>query len=423
MKPLILLPLLFFLYAAQAQEQWASYTHTIPVSAHHGKKFRVQAVVKIDGGDADASAQLAVKLNKVDSGPAYAQTEHTTTREWKLISVDGLITGVTDSLSVIINVRYNGKFYFDDIQVDVETKKGKWSSVYKANFENGDSDLRQRSAWKNDLFTSAINHAQFKSGKSSFMVTGKSVPNWGVNTAAGKFAEVNGIKLYYEVYGEGKPLIVLHGNGGSISNAAPFYPELMKKYKVIAIDSRGQGKSSDTNEPFNYEQMASDVNALLDQINVDSAYAWGQSDGAILTFILAMDYPKKIKRAVAFGGNIQPDSSAVHSWAVNYLYKVIAESKDAKEKKLVKLMLDHPNIPYAKLKQIKAPFLVMSGDRDVIRLEHTVKIFQNIPNSNLCILPGSTHGGAWERQELFLKLMTEFFDQPFKKPDTRSWFE
>jgi pimeloyl-ACP methyl ester carboxylesterase len=254
-------------------------------------------------------------------------------------------------------------------------------------------------------------------------ITGKNVPNWGANSAVGKFADVNGVKLYYEVYGAGKPLVVLHGNGGSISNAASFYPELMKKYKVIAIDSRGQGKSSDTNDPFNYEQMASDVNTLLDQIRIDSAYVWGQSDGAILALILALDHPKKIKRAVAFGGNIQPDSSAVHSWALNYLDRARTESKNEKEKKLTQLMIDHPHIAYARLKQIRAPFLIMSGDRDVIRLEHTVKIFQNIPNSNLCILPGSTHGGAWERQELFIKLMTDFFDKPFQKPDTRSWFE
>jgi pimeloyl-ACP methyl ester carboxylesterase len=423
MKHLILLPLLILVFGASAQENWATFTHTIPVGEHHGKKFRAQAVVKINGADADASAQLAVKLNKSDNAPAYAQTDHTTSKEWKLVSIDGIISGITDSLSVIINVRYNGRFYIDDIQLDVEMRKGKWSAVYKANFEDGKTDFSQAPAWKNILFSSTIDQTQAKSGKSSLVINGKNVPNWGVNDAVGRFAEVNGVKLYYEVYGEGKPLIVLHGNGGSISNAAPFYPALMKKYKVIAIDSRGQGKSSDTNDPFSYEQMASDVSALLDQLHVDSAYVWGQSDGAILAFILALDHPKKIKRAVAFGGNIQPDSSAVHPWAVNFLDRLLIQSKDEKEKKLNQLMKNHPHIDYSQLRRIKAPFLIMSGDRDVIRLEHTVKIFHNIPNSNLCILPGSTHGGAWERQELFLKLMTDFFDKPFQKPDTRSWFE
>jgi len=89
----------------------------------------------------------------------------------------------------------------------------------------------------------------------------------------------------------------------------------------------------------------------------------------------------------------------------------------------MQLMLDYPNIPYSELSKIKAPVLIMSGDRDVIRPEHILKMFQSIPNSQLCILPGATHGGAWEKKELFLTIMNDFFNQPFKMPDTRSWFE
>jgi pimeloyl-ACP methyl ester carboxylesterase len=423
MKKFLIVPLILLTFAAGAQRHWATYTHTIPVSEFKDKKFRVRAAVMVDGVDADASAQLAATGNAPGGGSGYVHSTPVVGKEWKLLSVEGFIGTASDSLRLLMNVKYNGKFYFDDVQVDVELKKDKWKPIFQANFENNQVNFDQDDAWKNDLFSAVIDHDHAKNGNSSLAITGKNVPNWGVNSAVGKFADVNGVRIYYEIYGEGKPLVVLHGNGGSISNAGPFYPSLMKKYKVIAIDSRGQGKSSDTNEPFNYDQMAADVNALLDHINVDSAYVWGQSDGAILSFILAMDYPKKVKRAVAYGGNVQPDTSAVHSWAVNYLNRILAESNDVKEKKLNQLMKDYPHIPYTKLRQIKAPFLIMSGDRDVIRLEHTVKIFQNIPNSNLCILPGSTHGGAWERQELFLQLMTDFFDKPFKKPDTRSWFE
>jgi pimeloyl-ACP methyl ester carboxylesterase len=87
---------------------------------------------------------------------------------------------------------------------------------------------------------------------------------------------VNGIKLYYEIYGQGPPLVVLHGNGGSIKNATGFYPDLIKHYKVIAIDSRAQGRSTDTDKPLTYDQMAADVNSLLEQLQIDSVFIWGQ---------------------------------------------------------------------------------------------------------------------------------------------------
>lgn len=86
-------------------------------------------------------------------------------------------------------------------------------------------------------------------------------------------------------------------------------------------------------------------------------------------------------------------------------------------------MRDYPNIPYSKLHTISAPVLIMGGDRDVIRPEHLVKMFQNIPNSQLCILPGSTHGGAWEKKEMFLKIMEDFFNELFTMPDTADWFK
>jgi len=169
--------------------------------------------------------------------------------------------------------------------------------------------------------------------------------------------------------------------------------------------------------------MASDVNVLLEQLKIDSSYIWGQSDGAILGLLMAMDYPKKVKKVIAFGANIQPDSLAVYEWDVEADKKIVKESKDKKEVKLAQLMLDYPNIPFAKLHTIKAPVLVMAGDRDVIRPEHTLKIFQNIPNSQLFIVPGATHGACWENEEMFLKTLNDFFIKPFKMPDTKDWFQ
>jgi pimeloyl-ACP methyl ester carboxylesterase len=165
--------------------------------------------------------------------------------------------------------------------------------------------------------------------------------------------------------------------------------------------------------------MASDVNNLLEQLNIDSAFIWGHSDGGILALILAKDYPKKVAKVLAVGANIQPDSLALFPWAINYIKK---KADNSKEGKLFTLMLDHPNIPYSELSKIKVPVLIMSGDRDMIRPEHTLKLFQSIPFSQLCILPGSTHFGEWEKEEFFIKILEEFFNKPFKMPDTRNRF-
>ncbi|HZW39909.1 MAG TPA: alpha/beta hydrolase [Ignavibacteriaceae bacterium] len=247
--------------------------------------------------------------------------------------------------------------------------------------------------------------------------------NYGNNPIAGKYAEVNGIKLYYEIYGEGYPLLILHGNASSIIDGAPFYPELSKKYKVIAIDTRGQGKSTDNDKEFTYELFAADVNALLEQLNIDSVYIWGFSDGANTGLILTMNYPKKVKKLLAFGGTLQPDSSAVSQWMINSNKQTILITTKPDKKKLAILMDKHPNIQISELKKIQAPVLVVAGDRDIIRLEHTMKIFENIPNSQLCIIPGTTHGAPWEKQELFLTILTDFFDKPFSAPSTEMFKE
>ena len=124
---------------------------------------------------------------------------------------------------------------------------------------------------------------------------------YGNNLSAGHYAIVNGISLYYETYGSGRPLILLHGNGGSIkafSNQIPFFE---KYYRVIAIDSRLQGKSGGSPDSISYDLMASDFCGLLDYLQIDSAFVLGWSDGGINGLIMAMNYPKKVKRAGCLG--------------------------------------------------------------------------------------------------------------------------
>ena len=413
-----------------AQDTWASWARSIPVSQYEGHRFKMQGQIRTELEDDSASAMIWARVDRKKGRGFFDNMGNRPVRnkEWKTYNIEGTIDSGATNLTFGVLTILNGKFYYDNFKVELEKMPGKWETIYSTGFDKDMQgwdkgiNITGYEGGKNPLVKASVQKDPL-SNSNVLLVEGTDIANYGFNKKAGKFADVNGIKLYYEVYGDGPPLVVLHGNGGSVASAATHYGDLIKKYKVIAIDSRAQGRSGDTDQPLTYDQMASDVNVLLDQLHIDSAFIWGQSDGAILCLQLAMDYPKKVKRVVAYAPNIQPDSFAIQGWAVNWVNNTIKTSTDKKEVKLFTMMRDYPNIPYSKLNTIKAPCLIMGGDRDVIRLEHLVKMFQNIPNSQLCILPGATHGGAWEKKEQFLQIMNDFFNKPFTMPDTKDWMK
>jgi len=237
--------------------------------------------------------------------------------------------------------------------------------------------------------------------------------NYGNNPAAGHYATINGIRLYYETYGSGKPLVMLHGNGGSIEafrNQIPFFE---KHFMVIAIDSRLQGKSGGSPDTISYDLMASDFCALLDQLNIDSAFVLGWSDGGIDGLIMAMMCPRKVKMLAVSGANVVPDSTALPYsdilWMRNFVEHDTSASKT--EIALNKMMLEQPNIPFSDLARIHCPVLVMAGDHDMIKPEHTLKIFQSIPGASLCIFPYSHHGVCQQHPDLFNRTVLDFFSR------------
>ncbi|OGU70558.1 MAG: hypothetical protein A2V93_10590 [Ignavibacteria bacterium RBG_16_34_14] len=256
---------------------------------------------------------------------------------------------------------------------------------------------------------------------------------YGDNSSNGKYLMVNGINMYYETYGSGQPLIIIHGNGGSISEMSNQISYFTNNYKIIAADNREHGKSSGNNERITYEQMALDWVMLLDRLNIDSAYIIGWSDGGILGLLLAIHYPEKVKKLVICGANLEPDTSAVYNWTIDWLNEMNKtiddniQKNDTTEnwpllKKYFDLLSNQPHIPLEDLHRIHAPTLVMSGDRDVIREEHTVKIYQNIPNSSLCIFPSSTHNVPIDDPHLFNWIVERFFDEPFIPEDNAKEF-
>ena len=243
--------------------------------------------------------------------------------------------------------------------------------------------------------------------------------NYGNNPKAGKFYNKNGVNVYYEVYGEGKPLVLLHGNGGSIRSRAAFIEEFSKKYKVIAFDSRCHGKSDCPAGYLTYEQMADDVDKSLQQLGIDSAYVWGHSDGGIVGLLLAIHYPGKVKRLLATGANLRPDSTAVEPGLFPLLNAMEQQVKaDSIRYKQFLLLVQQPNIPLGDLQKIKSDVLIMAGDRDAIRVEHTMEIFKNIPGALLSILPGTTHFVYADRPQWFKEILYDFFDNPLRRTTT-----
>ncbi len=244
----------------------------------------------------------------------------------------------------------------------------------------------------------------------NFLLAQLPAVEFGNNAKAGHYAEINGIKLYYETYGSGEPLILLHGNGGSIKDFEKQIPFFEKYYQIIAIDSRLQGKSGGSPDSLSYELMASDFCALLDQLHIKSAHVLGWSDGGIDGIIMAMNCPDRIKKLAISGANTVPDTTALSITDLNEMKAAVSNPKSsAKVVALNRMMIDQPNIAYSDLGRISCPVLVMAGDRDMIKPEHTLKIFQSIPNASLCIFPDSHHGVCQQHPELFNETVLRFF--------------
>lgn len=250
---------------------------------------------------------------------------------------------------------------------------------------------------------------------------------YGNNSLNGKFYTVNGFQMYCEIYGEGEPLLMIHGNGGDISAFTNQIPYFSKHYKVIVADSRAQGKSVETSDSLTYEQMADDFAALLTTLKIDSANVLGWSDGGINGLLLAMRHPEKVKKLAITGANLQPDTNAVAPEVINEFMPTYLElKKEATEKtlknnidstkfKLFRLLMEQPNILPTDLHRISCPTLVISGDHDLIRPEHTVKIFQNIPNAYLWIVPNCGHATLVDYADEFNEKVHHFYKTKYSE--------
>jgi pimeloyl-ACP methyl ester carboxylesterase len=255
------------------------------------------------------------------------------------------------------------------------------------------------------------------------------------------YADVNGLHMYYEVRGEGQPTLALHGAYMSSESMAGVTVPLSQSRQVIAMDLQGHGRTGDVDRPLTYEQMADDVAALMDKLGVGQADVFGFSMGGGVAYQLAIRHPEKVRRLVAASATYKTEgmypelvamigSFTAESFAGSPMeveYKKLAPKPEDFPKlveKLKTLDVTPQNWPADDIRNIQAPTLVISGDADVIRPEHSVEIyrlrgggpsqdFMTAPASaELAILPGTTHLGVlMERADLVAAFASAFFDK------------
>ena len=207
---------------------------------------------------------------------------------WNRISISGKLQKA-DKISVGGMFSRKGKYYFDDFRLFINAS-GKEVEIPLTNngFEDG-SLLPWVISNFDDQSKVMLTGSKFNSGHKSLLVDNSLMESrgYGNNTKVGKYAEINGVRLYYEVYGSGEPLLLIHGNNESIVSFDKQIPVLSKSFMVVALDSRGQGNSTSDNTKLTYELFADDVNKLLDFLEIKQANVLGWSDGGNIALILA----------------------------------------------------------------------------------------------------------------------------------------
>ena len=241
----------------------------------------------------------------------------------------------------------------------------------------------------------------------------------------GRYLIATGVNTYYEVRGEGEPLLLMHGGTDTIECFQEQTPALAKRFRVILPERRGHGRTADVEGPITYELMAQDTIAFMEALGIGAAHLVGWSDGANVGMVVAMSRPDMVRKLVSVGGNFTVDG--LTDKFVSYVRQATAEtyfapavemykqlSPDGPEhwpvvfEKIMRMWLAEPQITPQQLASIQAPTLVMSGQDDIMTLEHTIELFRALPNGQLCVLPGASHFLMQEKPARVNQLIIDF---------------
>ncbi|HNY80197.1 MAG: alpha/beta hydrolase [Sedimentisphaerales bacterium] len=257
-------------------------------------------------------------------------------------------------------------------------------------------------------------------------------PAYGSNSDRGAYAQINGVRIYYERYGRGAPILLLHGGSSHIAGQGPLIALLKPHYEVIAVDTRGHGRSTLGDRPMTYPLLADDMARLLEQLGVGPVTIVGHSDGGIIGYILAVKHPAKVRALVANGANFRKDGRGGMPPEMNEWIKTITpamveqwgEIRGPYERlnpeadwnrfvsKVKELWQSETLLAEDDLKAIRCPVLICHGDRDTfVRLVDIVWMYEQIPNANLYIAPDGGHGHHTDQIEAFGPILLRFLNR------------
>lgn len=233
------------------------------------------------------------------------------------------------------------------------------------------------------------------------------------------YLPIRNSQIFFEIAGDGEPLLLLHGGLGTVEDFASQRPELAKHFKVVAFERPGHGHTADTGEPFSYAIMTGYTIDFIEALKLGAMNLVGWSDGAIISLLVAISRPDLVKRMICVGGNFDTSfytariRESLRSTTPESFRK--AEATMAKRyddaspdgpahfstvlEKTMKMWSSEPNIAREELAKIAIPTMIMAADRDVMPLEHTVELFRSIKNSELYVVPGTTHRLLSEKPE------------------------
>lgn len=228
------------------------------------------------------------------------------------------------------------------------------------------------------------------------------------------------ISLYYQEKGSGSPFILLHGNGQNGNYFKHQIDYFSNNYRMIAVDTRGHGKSPRGNAPFTMDQFVEDLHNLLEKTELSKVILLGFSDGANIAMKYAIKYPENIEALILNGGNLNTDGvKRTTQFFIELGYKMAkAFSKKSEKAKrnaeIIGLMVNEPNIKIEEIRSIKIPTLVIAGKKDMVKDSHTREIAENIPNAELSIIKGN-HFIAEKEPEAFNLEVEKFLLKTLKK--------
>ena len=259
-------------------------------------------------------------------------------------------------------------------------------------------------------------------------INGISQIKYGSNN--GKYLTIRGTKLYYEEYGKGIPLLLLHGGLGSITDFKKCIPNLSKKYKVIAFDAPGLGRSEFADSTMTYKLMAHYYSEAIDLLKLDSTYVVGWSDGGNVALLLAKIRPDKIKKIAVSGATYKLEGTTKESledinkfsdttWVIKELKPWIKQYKEKSPtgnwKKYIteakRMWFEEIYFQKSVLIEINTPTLLVYGDRDMYTTELGLELHRAIKKSQFCILPNTSHDVFWEKPDLINKILIDFFNK------------